>query len=78
MAALVWEMDILSGQQNTEKDICDMLGISVLQGYHVETPEAVCNKMYKCETQACVLTGSRKSACFEGVSTVIDQITGWE
>ena len=47
-----------------------MLGILGLKSYQVEALEAVC--FNKHDTLLCVLTGSRKSACFEGMCTVIN------
>ena len=43
--------------------MCEMLGMSALNGYQVEALEAVC--LNKRDTLVCVPTGSRNSACFE-------------
>ena len=46
-----------------QRMMCQMLGISALEGYQVEVLEAVC--LNKRDTLVCVPTGSRNSACFE-------------
>ena len=57
-----------------QRKMCEMLGISALNGYQVQAPEAVC--LNKCDTLVCVPTGSRHSACFEVglIRSVIDHV----
>ena len=50
-----------------QRKICEMLGISALKGYQVEALEAIC--FNKRDTLVCAPTGSRISACFEGMTT---------
>ena len=59
-----------------QRKICEMLGILALKGYQVEALQAVC--LSNRDMLVYVLTGSRNSACFEVIRTVIDHVTGRE
>ena len=67
MAASAREMD-----REIRNKICKTLGIAALKRYQVEALEAICLK--KRDTLVCVPTGSGKSACFEGISTLLDWV----
>ena len=76
MPAPAREMDSAGIDSEIQRKICKMLRISALKSYQVEALEAVC--FNKRDTLVCMPTGSRKFACFEGMRTVVDHVTGSE